>query len=437
MVGLTQCPIEEKKSFEYRWKIDEQPGTYWYHTHDRKPFPHPEHQKNFIHGPLIIHPSDSKFSKPSLDPLRYEYRWDNQIILFYSNQVLNGETEKGQNQTINVEKGQEYTFRIINGAGSNPHSYYFSIGNPPVNLTVIASDSYPVEPYNTSMINIAIAERYDVKVKINFKENAWIRAVALNATGTAFNETASVFAMLKVGKDQTDPREEDKYPMTFPESKKILNCYSYVEVIGGSCVPVTELVPTVKRNHIASVANHTYDIQYNGSINAFQIAIDHGEFKKNNIPSTSLLEELSKSDQDKILHDINLLSLPKEESVTIIIRSKSGGFHPIHMHGHHFEVLEIANKTKNQGHKLLPTEDYFDHTIEELMNRRATGVLKDTVILPAWGAVAIRINSDNPGVWFFHCHIDVHMYMGLAAIIDEGDFMFHQTSFPPGYPSCS
>ena len=89
VVGLTQCPIEEKKSFEYRWKIDEQPGTYWYHSHDRKAFP--ENQTNFIHGPLIIHPSDSKFSKPSLDPHQYVYRWDNQIILFYSNQVLNGD----------------------------------------------------------------------------------------------------------------------------------------------------------------------------------------------------------------------------------------------------------------------------------------------------------------------------------------------------------
>ena len=89
VVGLTQCPIEEKKSFEYRWKIDEQPGTYWYHTHDRKMFP--PNQTNFIRGPLIIHPSDSKFSKPSLDPPQYVYRWDDEIIFFYTNKKLNGE----------------------------------------------------------------------------------------------------------------------------------------------------------------------------------------------------------------------------------------------------------------------------------------------------------------------------------------------------------
>ena len=292
------------------------------------------------------------------------------------------------------------------------------------------------------MINIAIAERYDVKVKIDFTENVWIRAVSL-ANKTAFNETESVFAKLQVGGNQTDPPELNKYP-TFPESTEILNCYSFVEVIGGNCHPVTDLVPTVKRNHIPSVAHHTFDIKVifdpadTKKVKQFNVSIDHGELKKNIIPSTSLLQELSKSDQEKILHDINLLSLPKEESVTIIIRSTTRGFHPIHMHGHHFEVLEIANKTKtkNENCALLSTENYFGQTIEKLMNRKTQGVLKDAVILPACGAVAIRINSDNPGVWFFHCHIDKHMYKGLAAVIDENNFMFHQTSFPQGYPSC-
>ena len=431
VVGLTQCPIEEGRSFEYRWKVDEQPGTYWYHTHDRKLFP--SVQTNFIRGPLIIHPSDSKFSKPSLDPHQYVYRWDDEIIFFYTNKKLNGE----EMHTVNVEEGQEYTFRIINGAGSHPHSYYFSIGTPPIPLTVIATDAYPVEPYTTNVINIAIAERYDVKVKIDFKKKLWIRAVALDwMTGSTIDEPESVFAYLNADENHEPPPTSDKYPI-LPESTKILNCYSYVKVIGGSCVPVTELVPTVKRNHISSVTYHTYDVRYNMDIEAFQISLDHGEFKKNIIPFISLLEEWSEDVQKMIRRETNILTLPTKKSVTIIIRSESTGFHPIHMHGHHFEVLDIATKTKNQGCKLLSTEDYFGETVEVLMTRKTQGVLKDTVILPACGAVAIRINSDNPGVWFFHCHIDIHLHHGLAAIINEDDFMFHQTSFPLDYPSCN
>ena len=442
VVGITQCPIVETKSFEYRWKIDEQPGTYWYHTHDRKPFnrmsddsKHP-HQTNFIHGPLIIHPSDSKFSEPSLDPPRYEYRWDNQIILFYSNQVLNGETEKNHNekQTIHVEKGQEYTFRIINGAGTNPHSYYFSIGTPPIPLTVIATDAYPVEPYTTNMINIAIAERYDVNVTIDFTENVWIRAISTE------KESESVYAWLKVGQNEKPPPESDKnVSNSITKSTDILNCYN--DEFGGSCFPVTDLVPTVERNHIPSVAYHTYDIKFTEKSWkwVFEVSLDSGEFKENNIPLRSILEKMSKSDQEEVRSKTNILSLPAEKSVTIIIRSTTSfTFHPMHMHGHHFEVLEIANKAKNPDCKLLDkVEDYFGQTIEELMNRKTTGVLKDTVILPACGAVAIRINSDNPGVWFFHCHIDKHMYEGLAVAIDENNFMFSDPPFPSGYPSCS
>ena len=444
VVGITQCPIVETKSFKYRWKIDEQPGTYWYHTHDRKPFnPRKDdsklpHQKNFIHGPLIIHPSDSKFSEPSLDPPRYEYRWDNQIILFYSNQVLNGETEK--THTIHVEKGQEYTFRIINGAGSNPHSYYFSIGTPPINLTVIATDAYPVEPNTTcNVINIAIAERYDVKVKINFTENVWIRAIAFNFDDNppTIDPLKSVYAILNVSENEQPPPLPHKN-LTITKSMNILNCYR--DDVGGNCVPVTELVPTVKRNLIKSVANHTYDIRYNRSISSFQIALDHGEFKKNNIPLRSILEKMSKSDQEEVRSKTNILSLPAEKSVTIIIRSNTDfSFHPMHMHGHHFEVLEIVKVDKKKLHdcKLLDPDTAFSEPIDKLMRRVKQGVLKDTVILPACGAVAIRINSDNRGVWFFHCHIDRHMYNGLAVAIDEGNYMFSDPPFPQGYPSCS
>ena len=72
------------------------------------------------------------------------------------------------------------------------------------------------------------------------------------------------------------------------------------------------------------------------------------------------------------------------------------------------------------------------------MKRQKQGVLKDTVILPAGGAVALRINSDNPGVWFFHCHIHIHLLSGLAFVLNEGNFMHSQITqeLPVDYPSC-
>lgn len=39
-------------------------------------------------------------------------------------------------------------------------------------------------------------------------------------------------------------------------------------------------------------------------------------------------------------------------------------------------------------------------------------IQKDTVMLTERGYVVIRIKADNPGKWFFHCHIEFHAMDG-------------------------
>ena len=36
-------------------------------------------------------------------------------------------------------------------------------------------------------------------------------------------------------------------------------------------------------------------------------------------------------------------------------------------------------------------------------------VKKDTVIVPDGGYTIIRFLADNPGWWFFHCHLEFHV----------------------------
>merc|ERR550537_2164625 len=122
-----------KHAFLYKWKIQEQPGTYWYHTHDRKMFP--SNKIDFVKGPLIIHEDDAP-----MPAKQTSYQWNNEIILFYVYYdnfesgdkfgVVNGE----EHPLIHVENGQ-YRFRIINGGGHTV--YFFSIVG--YKLTVIAA----------------------------------------------------------------------------------------------------------------------------------------------------------------------------------------------------------------------------------------------------------------------------------------------------------
>ncbi len=75
----------------------------------------------------------------------------------------------------------------------------------------------------------------------------------------------------------------------------------------------------------------------------------------------------------------------------IVFRNRSEDDHPLHMHRHSFEIVEINGKT-------------------------TSGVLKDTVIVPGYGRVSVDMVADQPGLTLFHCHIQQHMDYGFKAL---------------------
>ncbi len=44
---------------------------------------------------------------------------------------------------------------------------------------------------------------------------------------------------------------------------------------------------------------------------------------------------------------------------------------------------------------------------------------KDTVIVPGGGYVVLQFRSDNPGLWFLHCHIVPDLLEGMSVMINE------------------
>jgi len=52
---------------------------------------------------------------------------------------------------------------------------------------------------------------------------------------------------------------------------------------------------------------------------------------------------------------------------------------------------------------------------------------RDVVTVPANGYTVIRFLADNPGVWFFHCHIDFHLAAGMAATFIEAPDVLQRT----------
>jgi FtsP/CotA-like multicopper oxidase with cupredoxin domain len=81
------------------------------------------------------------------------------------------------------------------------------------------------------------------------------------------------------------------------------------------------------------------------------------------------------------------------ERVEWIIRNQTGMSHPMHLHGHHFQIVAIGGT-------------------------RFEGAMRDTVLVPAKGEVTIAFDADNPGRWPFHCHHLYHFRAGMDGVVE-------------------
>ncbi|KAJ2242043.1 ferroxidase fet3, partial [Coemansia sp. RSA 455] len=56
---------------------------------------------------------------------------------------------------------------------------------------------------------------------------------------------------------------------------------------------------------------------------------------------------------------------------------------------------------------------------------------RDTMTIPEHQYIKIRFRADNPGVWFMHCHLDVHFIMGMAMVFVEAPDVLQKTMTVP------
>ncbi|MDI4659156.1 multicopper oxidase family protein, partial [Xanthobacter autotrophicus] len=80
------------------------------------------------------------------------------------------------------------------------------------------------------------------------------------------------------------------------------------------------------------------------------------------------------------------------ERVEMTFMNPTGMSHPMHLHGHHFQVVGIGG-------------------------RRIAGALRDTVMVPPHMPVTIAFDAGPKGEWFLHCHHLYHMATGMMAVV--------------------
>ena len=75
------------------------------------------------------------------------------------------------------------------------------------------------------------------------------------------------------------------------------------------------------------------------------------------------------------------------------MRNASDDIHPIHLHRHSFELMQVAGQA-------------------------TSGVIKDVVMVGGYQEVTVDFVADNPGLTLFHCHQQLHMDFGFMALFD-------------------
>ena len=86
--------------------------------------------------------------------------------------------------------------------------------------------------------------------------------------------------------------------------------------------------------------------------------------------------------------DVHPLPITKGERVELMIKNKTLMPHPMHLHGHEFQVVEIDGK-------------------------RFSGAVRDSVLVTPGTRVVIAFDANNPGWWVFHCHLVYHLDAGM------------------------
>jgi iron transport multicopper oxidase len=394
---VTQCPITPNHSFLHSFSVPNQAGTFWYHSHYSVQY------CDGLRGPLVIYDPE--------DPLAYMYDVDDAstvitladwyhtvapeligTIPVAQSMLINGLGRyaggpESKLSVINVRQGKRYRLRLVQiSCDSN---VMFSIDGH--NLTVIEADGQLTEPLVVDQLQIFVAQRYSVILVADQPvDNYWVRALP-NTANASYDQGMNSAILRYKGAPEVDPTTVSTTTNLLQET----NLHALIN-------PGAPGIPEYGKADI----NLTLEISINGP-----------SFYVNNVtfvsPSVPVLLQILSGARDpfQLLPNgsVYVLGANKVVELTVAINAP-GGPHPIHLHGHRFNVVQSAGSS---------TFNYVNPVRRDVVS---AGVVGQQMV--------IRWVTDNSGPWFLHCHIDWHLQAGFAAVMAESPSDTSRHVFP-------
>ncbi len=400
---------------------------------------------------------------------------------------LNSDCFRTANNTLpffNVSSSERYRFRIIGSQVT--FAYRFSIAGH--KLQVVATDGIDATvPENKAVdfIIVHVGERYDFILNASEGVNNYLMLIEtlevpseLEARGYCVKAHRGYAILHYDGAEDVLPLNfDDSYdPLercTTSNSCFALNCpfENYPANLNIQCINVGQLELTnrepVPNDDVSSSAFLNFGFSRGPSVNDRQF-----EFPQS--PPLSQIEDIppdlfcqysvfqtpttpSTGGNSTAPPDVVVSALPPFVCVHTYTATNNtiefvymnlgqnllgGEAHPIHLHGHHYFVMDVGfptyvNNTVSMINSAIDcsADGGFCNTGVRWTNGTPpstcevtnTCPLKDTVIVPVGGYVRLRFPRNNWGWWIMHCHIEPHLLGGMAMVVNE-------TSVPGNFP---
>ncbi|KAK7944014.1 hypothetical protein LTR80_009547 [Exophiala xenobiotica] len=433
VVTVDQCPIIPGTNLTYRYRADEY-GTSWYHAHYSAQY------ASGVQGPIVIHgPADYVEYDADLGVIQvtdwFHDTYDHLVDLvltptdtglpyrpFSDSNLVAG---VGQYPCANVTngapcsvpayaswefgQGKTYRLRFVNTGASA----FETISIDGHSLTVIANDFVPVQPYQTQYITLGVGQRTDVLVTASAAPGSyWLRAYNQPQCGDSNGPDGRGIIYYSGIDPKTTPTDTDTTGSTPPPVNVRCQNDALASTVPMYAIPAAEPDTTItltisgSPNTTGAGAFHwTFnDVAYNGNLDA-PLLFDAVQSSSSSSSSSATTLTFAPTS--------NVYNIGTNDTVRIIVYNTLPAPHPMHLHGHDFQVLAEGSGGLWDGTIVNPANPQRRDVHMSWSGANASD--------PAVGTnyMVLQFAADNAGVWPFHCHIAWHLSAGMAVMILE------------------
>jgi len=315
------------------------------------------------------------------------------------------------NWTALFNPGERVRLRFVNAAAMT----IFNVRIPGLSMKVVQSDGQNVKPVDVEEFQISVAETFDVVVKPTEDKAFTLVAEAVDRSGMGRatlaprpGMTAAVPPLRKrplatmrdMGMDMSGmdhgPADDTSGGMQMDMSGMDMSMRNPDNAPQVAMGPGVQTISPMPVDRTGEPGQGLENVGHKVLVYTDLEALDPNPDMRT--PSRSLELHLTGNmerfmwsfDGEKFSEITKPIPFRLNERVRVTLVNDSMMAHPMHLHGHFFELLVVPKGRRPRKH---------------------------TVTVAPGGKVTFDLTADAPGDWAFHCHMLYHMHAGMFRVV--------------------